>query len=118
VGDAWHALSSAPTWREDWVAVSPEGHLAATCAIWYEPLVRAGWFEPVGTHPDFRRRGLASSLMAAALRRLWQMGACRRYVDTGYGMDANRLYARMGFTQVAIADRWVVPELREAVSGG
>lgn len=108
VPETWHALANAPTWNEDWMALAPTGECAAFCAIWVEPGLRAAWFEPVGAHPAYRRLGLARALMTACLRRLAAMGVQRVYVDTGYDMEANRLYAALGFAQAVVAERWVV----------
>ncbi len=105
----WYALANAPTWNEQWLAVAPSGECAAFCGIWYEPALHMGWFEPVGTHPAYRRRGLARAVMAAARRRLHALGARTVALDTGYDMEANHLYAAMGFTQLTVAERWVAP---------
>ncbi|MGL4648585.1 MAG: GNAT family N-acetyltransferase, partial [Caldilineaceae bacterium] len=63
VAETWHVLANAPTWYEDWVAVAPTGDFASFCGMWVEPGLRSAWFEPVGTHPNFRRQGVARALM-------------------------------------------------------
>jgi ribosomal protein S18 acetylase RimI-like enzyme len=59
----------------DCVAVSSEGRIAAYCLAWLDERNRVGELEPVGTHADFRRRGLAAAVCAFALRRLREEGA-------------------------------------------
>lgn len=108
----WYALANAPTWNENWAVFAADGTLVSFCTIWYDVGAHAGWFEPVGTHPDHRRRGLAHVMMTAALQRLAALGARHVYVDTGYDMEANRLYEAVGFTTVAVLDRWVEPAVR------
>lgn len=67
----------------DLLAVAPDGRLAAycMCGISREENERSGrnegYTDPVATHPDFQRLGLARALMLAGLRELK-----RRGVDT------------------------------------
>lgn len=97
----------APTWTTHWVAESPDGRFASFAGIWYEPALRQGQFEPVGTLAEFRRRGLARAVMGAGLRHLAALGALQALVDTGYeNAQANLLYASLGFTTVEVYDTW------------
>ncbi len=100
-------FAHAPTWSTHWVAEAPDGRFAALAGIWYEPALRHGQFEPVGTLADFRRRGLARAVMAAGLRHLAALGAEQVIVDTGYdNVEANPLYAALGFSRVEVYDVW------------
>ncbi|TFF91040.1 hypothetical protein EU545_05920, partial [Candidatus Thorarchaeota archaeon] len=54
----------------DLVAEAPDGHFAAIGTVRIDPVSRIAEFEPVGTHPDFRRLGLARAVVAEGLRRL------------------------------------------------
>lgn len=58
----------------DMVAVLPEGSLGAYCICWPEVATGTCEFEPVGTHPDHRRKGLASAVMYAAMGRARALG--------------------------------------------
>lgn len=60
--------------RLDLMVVAPDGTPAAGCVCWLDPVNRVGLFEPVGTRPQFRRRGVATALMLGGLQRLREMG--------------------------------------------
>lgn len=76
------AMMRAPEYdRElDLIAVAPDGRFAAFCvgSISAEENGRSGqkigYTDPVGTHPDFQRRGLAQALLLAGMRRLRERG--------------------------------------------
>lgn len=54
---------------------APDGRMAASTIVWYDPANRSIEFEPVGTHPDFRRLGLAQSMLLNAMHRAKAAGA-------------------------------------------
>jgi ribosomal protein S18 acetylase RimI-like enzyme len=58
----------------DLVAVAPDGRIAAFCICWLDGVNQVGHLEPVGTHPDFQRRKLGTTLLQAALRRMVERG--------------------------------------------
>jgi len=61
-------------------------------------LTKIGHFEPVGTHPDFQRKGLGKSLLFEGLRRLKSEGMDAADVCTNHDNDAAiRLYESVGF---------------------
>ena len=93
-------LHRAQTYREDLdlVVEAPDGSFASYCVIWFSKMNRMGWFEPVGTHPDHRRLGLAKGMMAEGLRRIRALGGTKAFVGVGTGEAANRLYESVGFT--------------------
>jgi GNAT superfamily N-acetyltransferase len=100
-GWEWYpTVQRCPLYRRDLdlVAVAPSGEIAAFCTVWFDDYCRVGVFEPVATHPDHLRRGLASAVMAEGLRRLRWYGATTAYVGS-YSEPAGRLYAAMGFTE-------------------
>ncbi len=59
----------------DFVVEAPDGSLAASALGWYDERNRVGEFEPVGTHPDHRRRGLARAVSLFGLQRFRDAGA-------------------------------------------
>jgi mycothiol synthase len=83
----------------DLVAEAPGGSFAAYVGIPYDQVNCRAIFEPVCTHPDHRRQGLALALMLEGLHRLQAIGAREVTVDTGSMEAANRLYDSVGFTE-------------------
>ena len=98
----------APSFRRelDLVADPGDGTLAAYAAVCWDSWNRRAVFEPVCTHPDHRRRGLAKALMLEGMRRARDLGA--EVVDVGTGdMDpANALYASLPFTETYRGRYW------------
>jgi mycothiol synthase len=107
--ETYHVFqTTSPSYRCDLhlVAEAPDGSFAAFCGITWVPTLRVGIFEPVGTHPDHRRKGLQVALMGEGLRRLQALGAVEALVGTGDMAPANRLYEAMGFTDAHIDYLW------------
>lgn len=98
----------APSFRRDLdlVMVAPDGSFAAYVGVPYDEPNRYGIFEPVCTHPDHQRQGLARGLMAEGLRRLRDLGAVDVTVDTGDSVAANSFYDAMGFTEAYKGYSW------------
>lgn len=79
----------------DVVAVLSDRSFAAYCLGWLEPATRTCELEPVGTHPDHRRKHLASACIVEALRRARALGAERAIVfSTEEGLP---FYRTLGF---------------------
>jgi mycothiol synthase len=98
----------APSFRRDLdlVAAAPDGALAAYVGVPYDSANRHGIFEPVCTHPEHRRLGLAQALMVEGLRRLRALGAVDVTVETGDAQAANRLYDSLGFDEIERGTLW------------
>jgi ribosomal protein S18 acetylase RimI-like enzyme len=68
--------------------------------VWLDAVNGVGEFEPVGTHQDFRRMGLARAVCLHAMHRLRAAGASTAIVyargDAAYPVPA-RLYEALGF---------------------
>jgi predicted N-acetyltransferase YhbS len=88
------------------VAQAPDGHLAAHVGVTYDAENRFGIFEPVCTHPDDQRHGLARALMFEGMRRLTALGATHAIVETGEMTAANALYRACGFTEEYAGHWW------------
>lgn len=97
----WTFATMSPSFRHDLnlVAEAPDGSFAAHVGVTYDEANRRGIFEPVCTHPDHQRRGLARALMFEGLHRLKALGATDVYVGTGDAVAANQLYDAVGFTE-------------------
>jgi len=82
----------------DLVVVAPDGRFAAFCPCWLDEINRVGLFEPVGTHPDFRRMGLAQAVMLEEMRRLQAQGMRTAILSSAADNNAScALYASLGF---------------------
>lgn len=93
------AVIAMPDFRYDLVPIvaAPDGTLAAYCMSWWDPRSRSVEIEPLGTHPDFRRIGLARAIVREVLRRSSALSA--RYVlvwGTSGNPEAKALYESAG----------------------
>jgi GNAT superfamily N-acetyltransferase len=97
-------MQSAPNFRRDLaVAVAaPDESFASCCWMWYEPVNRFGYVEPVCTDPDHRRLGLGRAAVIEGVRRCVGLGATRAYVGSTLP-----IYRSIGFRQVYLQHRWV-----------
>ncbi len=86
--------------------MAPNGAFAAYVGIPYDRANQMGIFEPVCTHPEHHRRGLARALMREGLLRLRALGAQYAMVDTGDMAPANQLYDAMGFSEMYRGTYW------------
>lgn len=98
----------APCYRADLdlFAVASDGSLAANVGVIYVPELKAGLYEPVCTHPDHRRKGLAQVLMWEGMHRLKALGAVVVTVFTGSRVPANRMYDSVGFPEIHKGYSW------------
>jgi GNAT superfamily N-acetyltransferase len=85
----------------DIIAVAVDGQIGAFCIVWMDPVNKVGLFEPVGTHPDFQRKGLGRAVMLEGLRRL-QAGGMRQAIVSTFEDNpaAIKLYESVGFRVV------------------
>jgi ribosomal protein S18 acetylase RimI-like enzyme len=102
--ESYAAVMAAWPYRPglDWVVEAPDGRFAAFCLGWLDEVNRVGLMEPVGAHPDFHRRGLASAACLGALHALRAAGATHAVVETFNRPDrpaAPSLYSSLGFRE-------------------
>lgn len=103
-----HFIRHSPSFQHELnlVAEAPDGSFASHVGVTYVAENRYGVIEPVCTHPEYERKGLARALIYEGLRRLQALGATDAYVGTGDGMAANWLYEATGFNEVYHATLW------------
>ena len=106
-----HLLQTWPYRPElDLVAEAPDGSFASFCTTWLDDEIGVGELEPVGTHPDHERRGLARATCLAALNALREHGAHTAVVyargDDAYPAPL-KLYTSLGFEPVGRQVRFV-----------
>lgn len=111
--ESYVAVFQAPHMEREIVVVAPDGRFAAYVNVWHDSLNRSLLFEPVGTHSDFRRRGLASALMTYAMRRMQsEWGIKCAYVchePSAMNAASGPLYASLGFVKLHDFDEYAKP---------
>jgi len=97
-------MQSGPNYRRDLaiVAVEPTGDFASFCGMWFDPINRFGYVEPVATDPDYRRRGLGRACVLEGIRRCGELGATVAYVGTD-----KPFYLSFGFRKLHTQNCWV-----------
>jgi mycothiol synthase len=82
------------------VAEAPDGRIAAFTVYWVDSRNRTGHFEPVGTHAEYRRLGLARAVMLEAVDRMARAGMATVTVNhNAENVGARRLYESLGFAK-------------------
>jgi len=101
---SYRELQNAPDYRKehDLVIVAPDGSYAACAIVWLDAVNRIGHLEPLGTHPDHRRKGLARAIVLAGIRLLQSQGATRMPMC---GFEP--FYRAVGFAERAAQHPWV-----------
>ena len=97
-------MFDTPTARRDLkIAVkAPNGDFAAFCGMFFEPVNRLAYVEPVATDPLYRRMGLGKATVLEGIRRCGALGATIAYV----GNDLP-IYRSVGFKEIYRAECWV-----------
>lgn len=83
----------APGYSSDWdlALVSPRGEVAAFCVAWLDKKNKVAEIDPVGTHPDYRKRGFAKVLLIECFVRLHKNGIAKAHIQ-GFSEPAQKLY--------------------------
>ncbi len=101
-----------PPYRDDldFVIETEAGELVASAIGWYDEANRVAEFEPVGTHPDYRNRGLGRALLLFGMQRFRAAGARQAIVgcrgDDNYPIP-KKLYRSVGFEELTRELRFV-----------
>jgi mycothiol synthase len=96
--------------ERDRVVVAPDGSFAAFANAWYDPDSAVGELEPVGTHADHRRLGLARAVCFAAMRALEAAGAREVLIFSRASNAASEaLYEGLGCARVTTTRRYARP---------
>lgn len=96
-------MQSGPNFRKELTIVveGPSGDFVSFCGMWFEPVNKIAYVEPVATDPDFRLMGLATAAMREGMRRCSHLGADVVYV----GSDQD-FYRANGFTKLFDSRCW------------
>lgn len=97
-------LRKAPDYHPelDLAVVDPAGRYAAYCLVWADLANRIAILEPVGTHPDYRRRGLGRAVVLEGIRRAAALGITQVWVGS-----SQQFYTAIGFRDVYAHHWWV-----------
>ncbi len=91
----------------DLVAIAPDGSIASFCTFRMDPISKITNLEPMGTHPKYRKLGLAKGLISEGLRRAMKYNPTFFYIGGAANTSAaNRLYDSVGFTEKLAEDSW------------
>ncbi len=83
----------APGYSSDWdlAIVSPHGQVVAFCLAWLDKKNKVAEIDPVGTHPDYRKRGFAKAVLTECFIRLHKNGITKAHIQ-GFSKPAKKLY--------------------------
>jgi len=97
-------MQSGPHFRKDLTIVveAPNGAFVAFGGLWFDPVNRLGYVEPVATDPDYRRMGLGTAAVLEGIRRCGELGATVAYVGTDMPF-----YLAMGFKKLFTLNCWI-----------
>ena len=91
----------------DVVAVDPDGNFAAFCTARLDPVSRIAELEPVGTHPEYRKLGLAKAVICESLVRLERYRPSAIVILGAAPTEgANRLYESVEFENKGARHIW------------
>lgn len=95
---------SVPNYRKDLqiVVEAPNGNFVSYSGLWYEPVNKIAYVEPVATDPDYRRMGLGRACVWEGIRRCAELGATVAYV----GSD-QEFYKAIGFKVLYKSQCWI-----------
>ena len=113
--DAWHpslysleayeGVRGTATYRPElhFLVEAPDGTMAASTIAWFDAANRTAEFEPVGTHPEYRRRGLSTAMLLHAMHVVRDAGADSMTVAClgAPGNAALSLYESVGFREIS-----------------
>jgi len=76
--------------------VNEKGEVVAFATMWYDEKNKVGILEPVGTHPDYRRMGLAKKAIYKGCNEVIKQGAAFVYVGS-----YQEFYKKIGFSPIS-----------------
>ncbi len=104
--EAYQGVRQTASYRGDLhlLVEAPDGTMACSTIMWLDEANRTVEFEPVGTHPDYRRLGLARAMMLHGMRLARASGATHATVAClgapGHP-KARGLYYSLGFRELS-----------------
>ncbi len=91
----------------DLIVATPSGEFACCCIAWYDPVSETGCFEPMGTRPEWRGKGVTREMIYEGLRRMKALGMTTQTIGTaGFNDAAFSLYRSCGFELTDVERTW------------
>jgi GNAT superfamily N-acetyltransferase len=103
--EGYQGVRQTATYRGDLhlLVEAPDGTMASSTIMWLDQANKTAEFEPVGTHPGYRRRGLARAMLLHGMQLARAAGATQMTVAClgapGHP-QARGLYYSVGFREV------------------
>jgi GNAT superfamily N-acetyltransferase len=103
---AYQGVRATATYRGDLhlLVEAPDGTMASSTIMWLDEANKTAEFEPVGTHPGYRRRGLARAMLLHGMQLARAAGATQMTVAClgapGHP-QARGLYDSVGFRELS-----------------
>jgi GNAT superfamily N-acetyltransferase len=104
--EAYQGVRRTTAYRGDlhFLVEAPDGTMASSTIMWFDEANRTAEFEPVGTHPHYRRLGLARAMLLHGMHRARTAGATQATVAClgapGHPR-ARALYYGLGFRELS-----------------
>ncbi|QMU79765.1 GNAT family N-acetyltransferase [Streptacidiphilus sp. PB12-B1b] len=104
--EGYQGVRQTPAYRGDLhlLVEAPDGTMASSTIMWLDEANRTVEFEPVGTHPDYRRRGLARAMLLHGMHLARAAGATHATVaclGAPAHPSARELYYGVGFRELS-----------------
>jgi ribosomal protein S18 acetylase RimI-like enzyme len=104
--ESYEGVRQTATYRGDLhvLVEAPDATMASSTIMWLDEANRTAEFEPVGTHPDYRRRGLGQAMLRHGMQLARAAGATQMTVacQGAPGRPAARgLYHGLGFRELS-----------------
>ncbi len=97
-----------------YIVRTPEHHVAGFCAFWL--VVDEVHINNVAVRPHLRGRGLGTLLLEHVFQQARALGASRATLEVrASNLDAQRLYARLGFLQTGLRRGYYSNPVEDAV---
>jgi ribosomal-protein-alanine N-acetyltransferase len=96
-----------------WVA-ELEGKLVGMIVVWL--IVEEAHVATIATHPDFRRKGIATKLLSHALRNMIQEGARSSFLEVReHNLGAQEMYRKFGYEASGRRQRYYKDNNEDAI---
>jgi predicted N-acetyltransferase YhbS len=104
----YKSLRSAPSYLEkfDLYSIFKDGTITSTALFWYDANLNLAVIEPVSTHPDHQRKGLATATILEGMKLLKAIG-CEKVIVEPNGAHKYNIYKSMGFVKTEGCRAWV-----------